>query len=91
MLLVTAAGGALKMLVICLAIATVMPVGFYFYGTSVALRFTPSDFLRGPIGRKWLKLAGVKSVATARVLCSLLLILPLAIITLIVLGVLGIV
>jgi len=66
-------------------IAAATPVAFYFYGTSVALLFAPSDFLRGPIGRKWLKVAGVKGIAVARVLCFVLLIAPPALIALLVL------
>jgi hypothetical protein len=70
---------------VSILIAAATPIVFYFYGTSVALLFAPSEFLRGPIGRKWLKVAGVKSIAVARVLCFVLLIVPPALITLIVL------
>jgi hypothetical protein len=67
-------------MLIGLPIAVAVPAVFYFYGTSVALLFTPSSFLRGPIGQKWLKVAGVKSPAAARALCFTLIALPVAII-----------
>lgn len=45
----------------------------YYYGVGVALLFAPGDFLRGPIGAKWLRLAGVRTPGAARLLALLLL------------------
>jgi len=58
----------------------IAPVGFYFYGASMGLLFSPATFLGGPIGKKWLKIAGVKSAVAARVLCLLLFMFSFAII-----------
>jgi hypothetical protein len=53
-------------------VSLLIPPGCYFIGTSLALAFTPTRFLRGPIGRKWLKVAGVKSPILARVVFILI-------------------
>jgi hypothetical protein len=53
-------------------VSLLIPPGCYFIGTSMALAFTPNRFLRGPIGQKWLKVAGVKSPILARVLFILI-------------------
>ena len=53
-------------------VSLLIPPGLYFIGTSIGLVFTPNRFLRGPIGQKWLEIAGVKSPILARVLCILI-------------------
>ena len=53
-------------------VCLLIPPGCYFIGTSLALAFTPTRFLRGPIGQKWLKVAGVKSPILARLLFILI-------------------
>jgi hypothetical protein len=49
-----------------------IPPGCYFIGTSLVLAFTPTRFLRGPIGQKWLGIAGVQGPLLARVLFILI-------------------
>jgi hypothetical protein len=73
-------GRVLKALVFGLLLAIGIPVGLYFYGTNIGLLFTPTTFLEGPIGKKWLKMAGVKSPIVARILCALLLVFSTAIV-----------
>ena len=77
-------GKSIQALLFGIPFAIVVPVAFYFYGTSMALLFTPSAFLQGPIGKKWLKIAGVKSPIAARVLCLLLFVFSTAILVAIV-------
>ena len=73
-------GRAVQYLLVGIPMAIAIPVLFYFYGTSIALLFTPTAFLQGPIGKKWLKVAGVKSPGMARLLCLLLFLFSTAII-----------
>jgi hypothetical protein len=53
-------------------VSLLIPPGCYLIGTSLALAFTPTRFLRGPIGQNWLKVAGVKSPILARLLFILI-------------------
>jgi hypothetical protein len=46
-------------------------MGGFFLGVSVACLFAPRAFLTGPVGKKWMKLIGTRSVVTARVACLL--------------------
>ena len=39
------------------------------FGVAVACLFAPRDFLTGPLGEKWMKLIGTKSVLVARIVC----------------------
>jgi hypothetical protein len=78
-----AAGGAMAALsakdarsgaatLIAIPVSLLIPPGCYFIGTSLALAFTPTRFLTGPIGQKWLTIAGVKSPILARVVFILI-------------------
>jgi hypothetical protein len=40
------------------------------FGIAVGCLFAPLDFLLSPIGGKWLKMIGVKSVLAARIVCA---------------------
>jgi hypothetical protein len=35
----------------------------------MACLFAPREFLTGPVGQKWMKLIGTKSVLVARIVC----------------------
>jgi len=72
--------GMLKALPLLILAVIAIPVVCYFYGTSVTLLFAPRVFLAGPIGKKWLKIAGVKSPTMARILCAILLLSSTAIV-----------
>ena len=43
--------------------------GGLLFGVAVACLFAPRDFLTGPLGKKWMKLIGTKSVLVARIVC----------------------
>lgn len=45
--------------------------GGYLFGMSVMCLFAPSDFLRGPVGRPWMKMIGTRSVIAARIACTI--------------------
>ena len=49
------------------------------FGAAVACLFAPRGFLAGPVGRKWMQLIGTESVAAARVVCFLFMLLFAAI------------
>jgi drug/metabolite transporter (DMT)-like permease len=51
-------------------------------GTSTAIAFVPSAFLRGPMGQKWMRLVGTGSVLVARAVCLIFFILSLGIVAL---------
>jgi hypothetical protein len=38
---------------------------------ALACLFAPHDFLTGPVGKRWMKLIGTKSVPVARLACGL--------------------
>ena len=69
-------GGPGVILVIALEygayVLALVPVA-YLVGIGVALVFAPNRFLRGPIGRKWLGIVGVKGPLAGRIVCLLLL------------------
>jgi hypothetical protein len=65
-------------------VSFLIPPGCYFIGTSMALVFAPTRFLRGPIGQKWVKIAGVKSPILARLLFILIVVLVVGIVVAIV-------
>ncbi len=62
------AGGFCGLLLLFLGLpaALALPPACYLSGAAATLLFAPSDFLRGPIGRKWVRVAGVKSPLAAR-------------------------
>lgn len=60
-----------KLKVVILAPAILAGLG-YCLGVCLTCVVAPADFLRGPQGRKWMKLIGTKSVALARVVCAVL-------------------
>jgi hypothetical protein len=39
------------------------------FGVAMACLFAPTEFLMGPVGRKWMKLIGTESVRGARLTC----------------------
>jgi hypothetical protein len=39
------------------------------FGVAATCAFAPRDFLAGPVGRKWMRLIGTKSIAAARLVC----------------------
>jgi hypothetical protein len=41
------------------------------FGVAMACLFAPRTFLEGPMGKKWMKLIGTKSVSSARLVCFL--------------------
>jgi hypothetical protein len=41
-------------------------------GVAIACLFAPREFLAGPVGQKWMKLIGTKSIMLARIVCLLL-------------------
>jgi hypothetical protein len=43
-------------------------VGFCL-GVALACLFAPASFLTGPVGRKWMRFIGARSVLSARVVC----------------------
>lgn len=47
--------------------------GFRLFGCGAGLLVAPGRFLRGPIGRRWLTIVGVRSPLAARLVCLLLL------------------
>jgi uncharacterized membrane protein YedE/YeeE len=55
--------------------STVIPVlftiGGILAGAALTLLFAPSDFLEGPVGRRWLKLVGTSNLLVARLICLL--------------------
>src|SRR5262249_53855232 len=52
------------------------------FGVGLVCCFVPQEFLTGPVGRKWMKLIGVRSVVAARIACVLLAVAVLGLITL---------
>jgi len=52
-----------------IAIIPTIVAAFYLFGAALPLMFTPNAFLRGPIGRKWAKAAGVRSPLAIRCVC----------------------
>lgn len=46
--------------------------GGLLYGVAMACLFAPRDFLAGPLGEKWMKLIGTKSIFGARIVCLFL-------------------
>ena len=41
-------------------------------GTSISCLIAPEEFLRGPVGSKWMQLIGTKSVLVARIVCLII-------------------
>jgi hypothetical protein len=46
-----------------------LAVAGLLFGVAAACAFAPRKFLAGPVGRKWMKLIGTKSIAAARLVC----------------------
>jgi hypothetical protein len=49
-------------------------------GAATAILFAPRWFLTGPAGQKWMKLVGTQSVLSVRIVCSIFLLLLVAIV-----------
>jgi hypothetical protein len=50
-------------------------------GAASSIAFVPNSFLAGPMGQKWMRLIGTNSLLVARIVCSIFLILTLAIVS----------
>jgi hypothetical protein len=46
-------------------------VGSFAYGTALVCLLAPGAFLTGPLGPRWMRLIGTKSVRLARIICCL--------------------
>lgn len=47
------------------------------FGVAAACLLSPTAFLAGPVGQKWMRLIGTRSVPVARIVCAILLSIPL--------------
>jgi hypothetical protein len=48
-----------------------LAVGGFAYGTALMCLLAPGAFLTGPLGPRWMRLIGTKSVRLARIICCL--------------------
>jgi hypothetical protein len=76
-------GSIVRLILFSIVVTAAIPVLAYFVGTSLGLLLAPSRFFKGPIGRKWLKVAGAKNAGVVRALCLAVLVALLAIIAVI--------
>jgi hypothetical protein len=53
----------------------------YFVGISVGCLTAPAAFFDGPVGQRWLKLIGTRSVAAARLVCLALIVLVVGLVS----------
>jgi hypothetical protein len=51
-----------------------------FFGVAVACLFAPRDFLEGPVGSRWMRMIGTKSVGAARLVCLVVALAPWALV-----------
>lgn len=51
------------------------------FGVAAGCLFAPTAFLAGPVGQKWMRLVGTRSVLFARLVCLVLLSLPVSFLT----------
>ena len=49
-------------------------------GPAAAITFVPTRFLTSPVGQRWMRLVGTESVVAARIICSIFLVLLVAIV-----------